>query len=580
MLAARNGHSPTAAPGTPRGRAAVTVGLAIGGGTGEELAAVFGDVVSRLCAVHGGAVELITCPRRFGTYGALAHEGLSATAAARLAERDAEEYGEWLRSAYRLGVPAIFRTAFNAQSLYLAREALWGVKPEAFVHAAGELLVVRDESQGFYSGRNSDPAGAPDRIERTCAFTRERTHRVLDFARAEAEARWGAPDAGDRLVVAYKFHLLDRRFEEWVREYASAHDLTVELYQPDTANRHFAKGVFRGRVVLVGANEWADVMHTELIARFGLGNQEERCSRNVYLADDVAGLEEYQTVHGSADDIAGEGRVNPVGTLRAAAALLERHAGFAGASERMESALGSVAGAGVATPDTGGTATTEEVAAAVLERYAGGVPGSSSHASARRRGEALVVVDLQRDFCAPDGHFARRGIVDPVASGAMADQVARAVERARDAGVEVVFVRTEVDPDRSPPVVAERNRREGRAGYLLPGLEGASFFGVEPLPGERVFTKAGYDPFLDTALEAHLRRTGVETLTLGGAFADVCVDATARSAYQKGFRVRVLADCTSALERPTDEVLAFMARFYGAEIATSEGWLGATSLAR
>ncbi|MGG7378438.1 isocitrate/isopropylmalate family dehydrogenase, partial [Escherichia coli] len=82
--------------------------------------------------------------------------------------------------------------------------------------------------------------------------------------------------------------------------------------------------------------------------------QEERCSRNVYLADAVAGLEEYQTVHGSADDIAGEGRVNPVATLRAAAAMLERHAGIEGASERMEAALEDVARAGVATPDMGG----------------------------------------------------------------------------------------------------------------------------------------------------------------------------------------------------------------------------------
>lgn len=557
------------------------IGLAVGDGTGEELALVFRRAVERLGAVHRRSVEIATCPRRFSTYGTVAAEDLSPTDVANLAERDAVAYAEWLRSRFKAGTRVVFRTAFNAQSLYLVREALWAVKPESFVHPTGELLLVRDEMQGFYTGRNCDPAADHDRIRRTCEFRRDRTHRVLDFARAEAAAHWGSDDRAARLVAAYKFHLLDRRFERWICDYAARRGVAVELYQPDTTNRHLLKGTFAGRVVIVGANEWVDVVHTELITRFGLGHQEERWSRNVYLADEVAGLEEYQTVHGSADDIAGEDRVNPLATLRAVAALLERHAGCAQATSRMERAIDDLGTQGLATPDLGGTATTAEVTAAALDAYEqDGATRRRHHAARPVRSSALVVIDLQNDFCAPDGHFARRGLIDPTAMADVTDRIEAAVARARIAGTHVIFVRMLADPSRIPSVMSERNRREGHIGHLAPGGLGSEFFRVLPLHGEQVITKVGYDPFLAPEFEAHLERAGIDTLTLVGAFADVCVDAAARTGYQKGFRIQVLEDCTIALERPTADALAFMARFYGADILPAETWPAAAASPR
>jgi isocitrate/isopropylmalate dehydrogenase len=351
------------------GDSPVRIGLAVGDGTGEELARVFRRTVTRLTDVHRGRVDVYTCPRRLGTYGGLANSDLSPAAAARLAGDDAEAYAEWLREVFRAGTRAVFRTAFNAQAVYSVREALWAVKPEAFAHPGGELLVIRDETQGFYTGSNCDPEHSQDRIERTCVFRRDRTDRVLDFARGQATEHWNGSDDSHRLVVAYKFHLLDRRFERWIADYSRSRGVPVELYQPDTANRRMGRGLFQGNVVLVGANEWADVMHTELIARFEVGPHEERWSRNVYLAEEVGGLEEYQTVHGSADDIAGQDSVNPTATLLAAAALLERHAGFPDALARMERAL-SLLGPEALTPDRGGSATATEVTAAALAAYA------------------------------------------------------------------------------------------------------------------------------------------------------------------------------------------------------------------
>ncbi|MFB8173476.1 isocitrate/isopropylmalate family dehydrogenase, partial [Kitasatospora purpeofusca] len=84
---------------------------------------------------------------------------------------------------------------------------------------------------------------------------------------------------------------------------------------------------------------------------------------------------EYQTVHGSADDLAGRDVVNPVATLRAAARIAERHAQCPGAEAALEAALAAVRGRGIRTPDLGGQAGTTEVADAVLAELTAGATG-------------------------------------------------------------------------------------------------------------------------------------------------------------------------------------------------------------
>jgi len=134
----------------------------------------------------------------------------------------------------------------------------------------------------------------------------------------------------------------------------------------------------------------------------------------------------------------------------------------------------------------------------------------------------------------------------------------------------------QADPDALPPNVAERHRREGRIGYLRGGRWGAEPFGPDAVHGDAVVIKALYDPFLASGLEATLEALGVHRLVLAGVFADVCVDATARTAFQKGFEVSVVSDGTIGLERPTADALAFMKRCYGARVATASeiaaGW--------
>jgi tartrate dehydrogenase/decarboxylase / D-malate dehydrogenase len=73
----------------------------------------------------------------------------------------------------------------------------------------------------------------------------------------------------------------------------------------------------------------------------------------------------FEPVHGSAPDIAGRGLANPIGAIGSAALMLD-HFGLADEADRVRRAIEANMNAGILPPDVGGTATTEEVTAAVI----------------------------------------------------------------------------------------------------------------------------------------------------------------------------------------------------------------------
>jgi nicotinamidase-related amidase len=170
---------------------------------------------------------------------------------------------------------------------------------------------------------------------------------------------------------------------------------------------------------------------------------------------------------------------------------------------------------------------------------------------------ALVVVDVQNDFCA--GH-------DDVVRN-----IVQAVDFARAATIEVVFVRFVGDVEHQRASWRQRNRLQGKAPKCVDGTWGAQFRGVAPLPGEPVFTKAAqFDAFLCEGFEEHLRLRGIGHLVLAGLYTDVCVDSTARTGFQKGWHVTLLTDCTAGLHLPADQSQQFMSRLYGARLLSHD----------
>ncbi|MFI6924041.1 cysteine hydrolase family protein [Nonomuraea spiralis] len=183
---------------------------------------------------------------------------------------------------------------------------------------------------------------------------------------------------------------------------------------------------------------------------------------------------------------------------------------------------------------------------------------------------ALVVVDLQNDFCV--GPTARARYQGDLATlDTVVANTVRAVEAARAGGIEVVFVRFTGDDVHQGVSWRRRDLALGKPSKCLEGTWGAQFHGVAPAPGEAVFTKrACFDAFLSEGFEWHLRGRGIDRLVLAGLYTDVCLDSTARTAFQKGFHITVLTDCTTSRHLPDGEILRFMAALYGAHLTTHD----------
>jgi ureidoacrylate peracid hydrolase len=158
---------------------------------------------------------------------------------------------------------------------------------------------------------------------------------------------------------------------------------------------------------------------------------------------------------------------------------------------------------------------------------------------------ALVVVDVQNDFCDDDGAFARMGRdVEPIR--AMVPRLATLIDTARAAGVPVIFCQYVTNESTESDVVLEQRSR-GRASlsYCREGTPGADFYVVGPKPGEQVVPKHRYSPFVGTNFDLILRSTGRRTLVMTGIATNGCVEATARDGFMHDYYVVLVDDCCS-----------------------------------
>lgn len=161
---------------------------------------------------------------------------------------------------------------------------------------------------------------------------------------------------------------------------------------------------------------------------------------------------------------------------------------------------------------------------------------------------ALLLVDMQVDFAAPDGAMAKAGH-DVTAAQAALEQAAVLAEAARAAGVPCLFVRLITRDSDETDLLREWKTRRGTeddAPLCKEGTRGADFVGPRPQAGEPVFSKSRYDAFAGTGLDAHLRGLKRDTLVIAGLTTECCVDSTARDAFERDYHVFIAKDAVAA----------------------------------
>lgn len=336
------------------------VGLIVGSGTGRELADVFRDGVRRMAAMLGRDVEVVECEHEFNSY----HHLIDSTPELieGIVTDDLQRLGDFYRDFYRSGGRAVFRTAINAETLYRFRRVGNAVKTVYIPRRRKRLLMVRDQTQGFYA--NDSCHVGDGEIDFRGSFSREKFQLVAGHSLEQADKFLRHPYD---VWVVYKHHLFANLIESWTRELFDG----AKVYQPNHATdilfQYLQDEEDDARdLLLVTGNEVGDILHEVLIFILRLGTRNGLHSRSVYLHPDLDGLIEYQTVHGSADGIGGQGVVNPLATLRAVGAFVAEQLGAEGFGALMEEAIGRAELAGVRGRDAGGHSSTAEIAGAVL----------------------------------------------------------------------------------------------------------------------------------------------------------------------------------------------------------------------
>lgn len=162
---------------------------------------------------------------------------------------------------------------------------------------------------------------------------------------------------------------------------------------------------------------------------------------------------------------------------------------------------------------------------------------------------ALILVGYQNDYFAPGGIL--RGVVEEP------DRVDRVLANT------LAFIRavaaTPMTLVSTPIVLTPDYRALAHSVGILGTIKQSGAFqegsaGADTIPelqafGDRILYvqgKVGFNAFSSTALDQMLRERGIHDVLVAGMVTSLCIDSTGRAAYERGYAVTILSDCTSA----------------------------------
>lgn len=162
---------------------------------------------------------------------------------------------------------------------------------------------------------------------------------------------------------------------------------------------------------------------------------------------------------------------------------------------------------------------------------------------------ALIVIDVQNDFCSPAGSLARLGY-STIAVQEMVPRLQRLIAAAHSVHLPVLFIKTLHDESTDTPQWLGRlgngpgTKRTGLT--CRPGTWGSDFYEVAPTNGDNVVTKNRFSGFVGTNLDILLKKSRVQSLLFAGVTTETCVESTLRDGLFHEYYVSLIEDCAAS----------------------------------
>jgi len=173
---------------------------------------------------------------------------------------------------------------------------------------------------------------------------------------------------------------------------------------------------------------------------------------------------------------------------------------------------------------------------------------------------AIVVIDMQNAYASPGGYVDLAGFDIGGAAGTIG-QIAKVLETAREAGVQIVYLQNGWDRDyveaggpgspnwhKSNALKTMREKPELHGKLLAKG--GWDYDLVEalaPQPGDITLPKTRYSAFFNSQLDSTLRARGIRNIVFVGIATNVCVESTLRDGFHLEYFGVMLEDATHHL---------------------------------
>lgn len=309
----------------------VKIGIIKGKGIGPIISDIFAEYLKSLDALSSISTHLILENENFyHSYDSINTEIQKGAHSTDISHSEAnllfETYSNWFQNE---GVKVVFRTSINAEALYLFRQEARVIKEFCIRTRFGrKILIVRDQSEGFYA--NTQCHITPEKVIFKGEFTQAHHQEMIRTAHSIGKKCLAK---GYETWALYKFHLFGVSLKNWFTKI----DKSIKLFQPDTGllelfRNYIFQGTIKNDLLLICSNEVGDLIFELLAGALNLDPKYELYSRNILLAPPFFGdLLEYQTVHGSADDLIIKNRlsdIRPDPTLRIAADIAEKFLGY------------------------------------------------------------------------------------------------------------------------------------------------------------------------------------------------------------------------------------------------------------